>query len=138
MPKDKKYKPKAKPMPYFEPEGMEREYKAKPMPYFGPEGMERDYKAKPMPYYEDDDMGLEAAAQGAAEGVVGEAIGRKKGGKVKMHKMPGGKIMKNSDMKKKKKMGGGMMSDESFQYSKGGMVRGQGIAIKGTKFKGIF
>jgi hypothetical protein len=81
-------------MPYFEPEGMEREYKAKPMPYFGPEGMERDYKAKPMPYYEDDDMGLEAAAQGA----VGEAIGRKKGG----------------------------------------MVRGQGAAIKGTKFKGIF
>jgi hypothetical protein len=52
--------------------------------------------------------------------------------------MPGGKMMKNSDMKKKKKMGGGMMSDESFQYSKGGMVRGQGIAIKGTKFKGIF
>lgn len=80
------------------------------------------------------DMGLE----GAAEGAVGEAIGRKKGGKVKMHKMPGGKIMKNSDMKKKKKMGGGMMSDESFQYSKGGTVRGQGIAIKGTKFKGIF
>ena len=37
-----------------------------------------------------------------------------------------------------KKMGGGMMSDESFQYSKGGMIRGQGIAIKGTKFKGIF
>ena len=84
------------------------------------------------------DMGLEAAAQGAAEGAVGEAVGRKKGGKIKTHKMPGGKMMKNSDMKKKKKMGGGMMSDESFQYSKGGMVRGQGIAIKGTKFKGIF
>ena len=67
-----------------------------------------------------------------------EAVGRKKGGKIKTHKMPGGKMMKNSDMKKKKKMGGGMMSDESFQYSKGGMVRGQGIAIKGTKFKGIF
>jgi hypothetical protein len=33
MPKEKKYKPKAKPMPYFEPEGMEREYRAKPMPY---------------------------------------------------------------------------------------------------------
>jgi len=65
-------------------------------------------------------------------------MGGKKGGVVKMHKMPGGKMMKNSDMKKKKKMGGGMMSDESFQYSKGGMVRGQGIAIKGTKFKGIF
>ena len=29
----------------------------------------------------------------------------KKGGKVKMHKMPGGKMMKDSDMKKNKKMG---------------------------------
>ena len=73
-----------------------------------------------------------------AQGVAGSMSGMKKGGKVKMHKMPGGKMMKNSDMKKKKKMGGGMMSDESFQYSKGGMVRGQGIAIRGTKFKGIF
>ncbi len=163
MPKDKKYKPKAKPMPYFEPEGMEREYKAKPMPYFGPEGMERDYKAKPMPYYEDDDMGLEAAAQGAA-GAAGEATGRKKGGMTKAQKKVGkvmsefkaGKLKSSSGkkvtnpkqaiaiglseagMSKKKKMGGGMMSDESFQYSKGGTVRGQGIAIKGTKFKGIF
>jgi hypothetical protein len=51
-----------------------------------------------MPYYEDDDMGLEAAAQGAAEGAVGEVVGRKKGG----------------------------------------MIRGQGAAIRGTKFKGIF
>jgi hypothetical protein len=34
----------------------------------------------------------------------------------------------------KKKMGGGMMNE----YKKGGMVRGQGIAIRGTKFKGIF
>jgi hypothetical protein len=46
--------------------------------------------------------------------------------------------LSEAGMSKKKKMGGGMMSDESFQYSKGGMVRGQGIAIKGTKFKGIF
>ena len=147
MPKDKKYKPKAKPMPYFEPEGMER-----------------DYKAKPMPYYEDDDMGLEAAAQGAAQGAVGEAVGRKKGGMTKGQKKVGkvmsefkaGKLKSSSGkkvtnpkqaiaiglseagMSKKKKMGGGMMSDESFQYSKGGMVRGQGIAIRGTKFKGIF
>jgi len=46
--------------------------------------------------------------------------------------------LSEAGMSKNKKMGGGMMSDESFQYSKGGMVRGQGIAIKGTKFKGIF
>ena len=46
--------------------------------------------------------------------------------------------LSEAGMSKKKKMGGGMMSDESFQYSKGGMVRGQGIAIRGTKFKGIF
>jgi hypothetical protein len=46
--------------------------------------------------------------------------------------------LSEADMSKNKKMGGGMMSDESFQYSKGGMVRGQGAAIKGTKFKGIF
>ena len=45
----------------------------------------------------------------------------------------------------KKKMGGGMMSDGIANRgsgiemkSKGGMVRGQGIAIRGTKFKGIF
>ena len=34
----------------------------------------------------------------------------------------------------KKKMGGGMMNE----YKKGGMVRGQGLALRGTKFKGIF
>jgi len=60
-----------------------------------------------------------------AQGAVGEAVGRKKGGKINTHKMPGGKMMKDSDMKKK-------------MMNKGGMVRGQGIAIKGTKFKGIF
>jgi hypothetical protein len=68
------------------------------------------------------------------EGYVSEAERRmmqgnmpemKKGGKVKMHKMPGGKMMKDSDMKKK-------------MMNKGGMVRGQGAAIRGTKFKGIF
>jgi hypothetical protein len=65
--------------------------------------------------------------QGAVEGAVGEAVGRKKGGMTK------------------KKMGGGMMSDGISKKgsgiemkSKGGMVRGQGAAIRGTKFKGIF
>ena len=45
----------------------------------------------------------------------------------------------------KNKMGGGMMSDGIANRgsgiemkSKGGMVRGQGIAIRGTRFKGIF
>ena len=44
-----------------------------------------------------------------------------------------------------KKMMGGMMSDGISKKgsgiemkSKGGMVRGQGAAIRGTKFKGIF
>jgi len=99
-----------------------------------------------------------------AQGAVGEAVGRKKGGMTKGQKKVGkvmsefkaGKLKSSSGkkvtnpkqaiaiglseagMSKNKKMGGGMMSDESFQYSKGGMVRGQGIAIKGTKFKGIF
>ena len=80
MPKDKKYKPKAKPMPYFEPEGMEENYKAKPMPYFEPEGL---------------------------EGYTSEAERR-------------------------------MMGDSMPGMQKGGMVRGQGIALRGTKFKGVF
>jgi len=75
------------------------------------------------------------------EGYVSEAERRmmqdnmpemKKGGKVKMHKMPGGKMMKDSDMKKKKKMGGGMMQD-SMGYKKGGTVRGGRSEIKGTR-----
>jgi len=61
-----------------------------------------------------------------------EAAPMKKGGKVKMHKMPGGKMMKDSDMKKKKKMGGGMMQD-SMGYKKGGTVRGGRSEIKGTR-----
>ena len=75
------------------------------------------------------------------EGYVSEAERRmmqdnmpemKKGGKVKMHKMPGGKMMKDSDMKKNKKMGGGMMQD-SMGYKKGGTVRGGRSEIKGTR-----
>jgi len=50
-----------------------------------------------------------------------------------------------SEAGKSKKMMGGMMSDGISNKgsgiemkSKGGMVRGQGIAIRGTKFKGVF
>ena len=44
----------------------------------------------------------------------------KKGGKVKMHKMPGGKIMKDSDMKKKN-LGGliGLGADKLLKNSEG-------------------
>jgi hypothetical protein len=112
---------------------------------------------------EKENAAAEAAAQGS-QGAAGEAVGRKKGGMTKGQKKVGkvmsefkaGKLKSSSGkkvtnpkqaiaiglseagMSKNKKMGGGMMSDESFQYSKGGMVRGQGIAIRGTKFKGIF
>jgi len=79
-----------------------------------PEALDRLYK-----------QSLNEMMQQGAQGVAGEATGRKKGGNINTHKMPGGKMMKNSDMKKK-------------MMNKGGMVRGQGIAIKGTKFKGIF
>ena len=58
----------------------------------------------------------------------------KKGGKVPkgMHRMPDGKMMKDSEHKKPKKMmGGGMM-----KYAHGGSVaRGDGIAVRG-KTKG--
>jgi hypothetical protein len=58
----------------------------------------------------------------------------KKGGKVPkgMHRMPDGKMMKDSEHKKPKKMmGGGTM-----KYAHGGSVaRGDGIAVRG-KTKG--
>ena len=151
---------KAQPMPYIE--GAMEEPKMKRMPYI--EDAMEEFKMKPMPYYEDDDMGLEGAAQGA----VGEAVGRKKGGMTKGQKKVGkvmsefkaGKLKSSSGKKvtnpkqaiaiglseagmSKKKMGGGMMNDNSSQYSHGGMskkkmqdggmVRGSGAAIKGLK-----
>ena len=93
------------------------------------------------------DMGLE----GAAEGAVGEAIGRKKGGMTKGQKKVGkvmsefksGKLKSSSGRKvtnPKQAIAIGLseagMSKKKMQN--GGMVRGQGAAIRGTKFKGIF
>jgi hypothetical protein len=117
----------------FEEYQAQPKYRAEPMPSIGEEMEEPKRERMPSPQMEElsrmlmqekENAAAEAAAQGATEG-VGEAVGRKKGGKINTHKMPGGKMMKDSDMKKK-------------MMNKGGMVRGQGIAIRGTKFKGIF
>jgi hypothetical protein len=134
---------KAQPMPYTE--DVMEEPRMKPMPYI--EDAMEEFKMKPMPYYEDDDMGLEGAAQGA----IGEAVGRKKGGMTKGQKKVGkvmsefksGKLKSSSGKKvtnPKQAIAIGLseagMSKKKMQN--GGMVRGQGAAIKGTKFKGIF
>jgi hypothetical protein len=88
-----------------------------------------------------------------AQKKVGSVMKEFKAGK--LHSGKKGPVVKNPKQaiaialsesgQSKKKMMGGMMSDGVSKKgsgiemkSKGGMVRGQGAAIRGTKFKGIF
>ena len=151
MPKNKI---KSKRMPYFEPEGMEENYKAERMPYMEPEGMEENYKAERMPYFEPEGL----------EGYVSEAERRmmknnmpemKKGGAAKptkaqkkigtvMREFKAGKLhsgKKGPVVKSPKQAIAIALSEAGMSKKKmqsGGMVRGSGAAIRGTKFKGIF
>ena len=76
---------------------------------------------------------------------AGKLHSGKKGPVVKNPKQAIAIALSEAGMSKKKMMGGGMMSDGVSKKgsgiemkSKGGMVRGQGVAIRGTKFMGIF
>jgi len=138
---------KAQPMPYIE--GAMEEPKMKRMPYI--EDAMEEFKMKPMPYYEDDDMGLEGAVGGAMGSAAGEAMGKKKGGMTKSQKKVGtvmrefkkGKLKSSSGKKvtnPKQAIAIGLSEAgmSKKKMNQGGMVRGQGAAIRGTKFKGIF
>jgi hypothetical protein len=144
----------------FEEYQAKPKYKAEPMPSIGEEMEEPKRERMPSPQMEElsrmlmqekENAAAEAAAQGATEG-VGEAVGRKKGGMTKSQKKVGtvmsefkaGKLKSSSGKKvtnPKQAIAIGLseagMSNKKMM-NKGGMVRGQGIAIRGTKFKGIF
>ena len=144
----------------FEEYQAKPKYKAEPMPSIGEEMEEPRRERMPssemeelsrMLIQEKENAAAEAAAQGS-QGAAGEAVGRKKGGMTKGQKKVGkvmsefkaGKLKSSSGKKvtnPKQAIAIGLseagMSNKKMM-NKGGMVRGQGIAIKGTKFKGIF
>jgi hypothetical protein len=99
------------------------------------------------------DKGYKAGGMTKAQKKVGSVMKEFKAGK--LHSGKNGPVVKNPKQaiaialsesgQSKKKMMGGMMSDGVTNKgsgiemkSKGGMVRGQGAAIRGTKFKGVF
>ena len=138
----------------FEESQAQPKYRAEPMPSIGEE-MEEP-KRERMPSQEMEElkelyrMPMQGA-EGAAQGAVGEALGRKKGGMTKSQKKVG-KVMSEFKAGKLKSSSGKKVTNpkqaiaiglseagiSKNKMNKGGMVRGQGIAIKGTKFKGIF
>ena len=104
------------------------------------------YKGTAEDYYEEFygpiPEGFEKGGMTKAQKKVGSVMKEFKAGK--LHSGKKGPVVKNPKQaiaialsesgQSKKKMGGGMMNE----YKSGGMVRGQGAAIRGTKFKGIF
>ena len=135
MPKDK-YKPKAKPMPYFEPEGMEKDYKAERMPYIEPEGMEYTPKAKPMPYFEPEgleDEALEPGTEYLEKAKGGMTKGQKKVGKV-MREFKAGKLHSGKSKKivKNPKQAIAIALSEAGM-SKKGMATGGSVQARGVK-----
>ena len=108
---------------------------------------------KPLPELPSDAMDKKKkGGMTKAQKKVGSVMKEFKAGK--LHSGKKGPVVKNpkqaiaialSEAGKSKKMMGGMMSDGISNKgsgiemkSKGGMVRGQGIALRGTRFKGIF
>jgi len=163
MPKEKKSKMKPMPLPYIE--GQMEEPKMKPMPHimerppYSEDAMEEP-RMKPMPYYEDYGLEDESLKPGKeyrmkkggmtkAQKKVGSVMKEFKAGK--LHSGKKGPVVKNPKQaiaialseagksKPMKKRGGGeAIAGMGAALQEGGMVRGQGAAIRGTKFKGIF